>query len=50
MVVWDKKAAKVDVFHRYPQHVVIVITEPNRFTWLLSGVYDNTDYLDRRFL
>lgn len=27
MVAWDPGAARIDVFHRYPQHVAPVVSE-----------------------
>lgn len=49
-VVWEHGAARVDVFHRYSQLVAIVVTEFNRLTWLLSGMYASIDYREQRIL
>lgn len=40
----------MNVFHRCSQHVTIVITKLDGFTWLLSGVCASMDYREWKLL
>lgn len=50
IVIWRVGLANIDVFHQCIQHIVIVISERNKPTWLLSGIYASTQYRERQVM
>jgi len=50
VVAWDRDVARIDVFHKCSQQVILVVTKTACPTWVLFGIYASTCYKENKKL
>lgn len=46
--LWRLRETNVNLFNNHTQQVVMVISEVNKASWIILGMYTSTDYKQRQ--